>query len=274
MIGRLAWLVGAGLLVAACGGADLDDIVSSEEGVKAGRRCAGPAERACGAGQYCETRSPGQCPGASAFGRCAVQPEVCTREYNPVCGCDDRTYGNACEAAHAGVAVARVGACEPEPELGPFCGGIAGIPCEGAASCIDDPRDECDPEAGGADCGGVCACDSIGLCVEGFQWDASPEVCNCVPTSNPCAAVLCPVDTRCVPVGNSAVCEPIVTDPCATVRCPGGTQCVAEGDSVSCEPLTGEPCGRVTCAEGLTCCNASCGMCVPPGRSCIQIACE
>jgi hypothetical protein len=37
-----------------------------------------------------------------------------------------------------------------------FCGGIAGIPCPGGLTCVDDPSDTCDPAHGGADCGGLC----------------------------------------------------------------------------------------------------------------------
>lgn len=37
-----------------------------------------------------------------------------------------------------------------------FCGGIAGIACPAGQECVDDPSDTCDPENGGADCGGVC----------------------------------------------------------------------------------------------------------------------
>lgn len=35
-----------------------------------------------------------------------------------------------------------------------------------------------------------------------------------------------------------------------------------------------EMCGSVHCPEGYVCCNASCGICVPEGESCIEIACE
>jgi len=70
------------------------------------------------------------------------------------------------------------GTCVPdEPKV--FCGGIAGIPCPGAGQCIDDPSDNCDPRNGGADCGGMCVCNVIGLCLPPGQWSSSPEVCGC-----------------------------------------------------------------------------------------------
>jgi hypothetical protein len=43
----------------------------------------------------------------------------------------------------------------PEPEL-TFCGGFAGIQCPSGLECVDDPRDDCSPCRGGADCGGIC----------------------------------------------------------------------------------------------------------------------
>ncbi|KAK4097551.1 hypothetical protein N658DRAFT_500258 [Parathielavia hyrcaniae] len=37
-----------------------------------------------------------------------------------------------------------------------FCGGIAGFVCKDGKKCVDDPRDDCDPYNGGADCAGIC----------------------------------------------------------------------------------------------------------------------
>lgn len=38
-----------------------------------------------------------------------------------------------------------------------MCGGFAGIQCStSGTSCVDDPDDDCDPNKGGRDCGGIC----------------------------------------------------------------------------------------------------------------------
>lgn len=39
---------------------------------------------------------------------------------------------------------------------GQFCGGITGTPCPAGFVCVDDPRDNCNPQQGGADCSGIC----------------------------------------------------------------------------------------------------------------------
>ncbi len=43
-----------------------------------------------------------------------------------------------------------------EKKTGQFCGGIAAIQCPEGFTCVDDPKDDCDPTRSGADCGGIC----------------------------------------------------------------------------------------------------------------------
>ncbi len=125
----------------------------------------------------------------------------------------------------------------PDPNSGPFCGGIAAIECPGAGSCVDDPSDDCDLDNGGADCGGVCACNALALCIEGNVFDASPDVCACVPEPelDPCAAVRCAAGTHCEVVGEGAICAPDESvNPCAAVLCATGKHCVARGSKARC----------------------------------------
>lgn len=55
----------------------------------------------CADGEYCHCEI-GSCTG---HGICKEKPEVCTMQYDPVCGCDNRIYGNGCGASARGVSV-------------------------------------------------------------------------------------------------------------------------------------------------------------------------
>jgi hypothetical protein len=83
-----------------------------------------------------------------------------------------------------------------ELAAGQFCGGIAGIPCPEAYTCVDDPHDSCDPGGGGADCGGVCVaeepCGTV-LCGVG-QYCCNASCSLCAPEGGFCTQQVCVTD--------------------------------------------------------------------------------
>ena len=78
-----------------------------------GEYCGGMMGVVCGNPvDFCRMDVSAQCGAADQMGTCSPKPEMCTMQYDPVCGCDGKTYGNGCSANAQGVSAAYKGECQ------------------------------------------------------------------------------------------------------------------------------------------------------------------
>jgi len=73
--------------------------------------CGGIADPPCAQGTFCQ-RPVNTCRGADIRGTCVKIPQTCFKIFRPVCGCDNKTYGNDCERQAARVSKLHNGKCK------------------------------------------------------------------------------------------------------------------------------------------------------------------
>ncbi len=77
-----------------------------------GPTCGGLLGEQCDKGYFCNYPADMACGFADGQGHCNLIPDACTKELDPVCGCDGKPYSNACAANANGTSVAHKGACK------------------------------------------------------------------------------------------------------------------------------------------------------------------
>jgi hypothetical protein len=148
-----------------------------------------------------------------------------------MCWCDDlcADFGDCCSD--------RAAVCG-DPDAA-FCGGFGGLPCADGETCIDDPTDDCDPNAGGADCGGICVPDEDPTDTGDTEGPMDPQ-------------------------------EPTFCGGFGNLPCPDGETCV-DDPTDDCDPNDGgADCGGVCVADDAPFCGGFGNLPCPDGLTCVD----
>ena len=170
----------------------------------------------------------------------ACRPCVCPDVYDPVCGTDGMTYGNACRAGCADVQILHEGPCEPKCDPLPcdvFCEFGHRVDDNGCPTCECNPPPGCESDEEckeGQVCRQIC---SLRPCTID-EPDCAPCFGVCVPRPDPCACPeiyqpVCGVDGRTYDNGCFARCAQVMIrhegecrDSCRdNADCSDGTVC-------------------------------------------------
>jgi hypothetical protein len=150
--------------------------------------CGTRGAAACDDGEFCNFEPDSDCGDTDRGGRCQARPDTCTFEFNPVCGCDLRSYSNACAAHAVGSSVKHAGMCDSQE-----CAAAGGRPVfsDGASTpaCeagelqwdiggVDEPAICCLAQTQGKTCGGIAAlpCETGEFC--NYEQAAGGQGCN------------------------------------------------------------------------------------------------
>jgi hypothetical protein len=168
-----------------------------------GRACGGFTGSRCAPGEYCDYGDGKGCGITDGTGICRETPSACNLIYAPVCGCDGKTYGNACGAASAGVSVKSTGECGASGQACVIDGvsfpGGSTVPMNcGSCRCQNGQLDVCTASICPA---GVCTLDGIQY-QDGATNVPDPESCNTCGCTNgviggACTKKACPTGRSC-----------------------------------------------------------------------------